>query len=136
MKWPPTDLRILEKIYRRYYSDFAAYSKEVPTRAAKNYVPIDIAAIAADLDIEVDIVFGRLYYLLEGRYGYTNPDGSVVHFLVLNDGNQPNAVHFPLLASVLAQLRSERTKHRIATWLSVAAIVISLVALWFSSQNP
>ena len=129
MKWPPTDLEILEEIYRRYYAAFAEYSKESQNRSTKVYVPIDINQLAEHFGIDGDIVFGRLYYHLEPKYGFTQQDDSKVHFFMLKAVEDTHAVQFPLLASVIAELRDERKKHVIATWLSVAALIISAISI-------
>lgn len=126
MKWPPTDIRILEEIYRRYYGQFAEFSKDSPDRNSKIYIPIDIASLANHFQIDGDILFGRLYYYLERKYGFEQSDGTKVPFFSLRTGQEKHVVHFPLLASVLAELQGQRKKHLIAIWLSIAAIVISL----------
>src|SRR5438105_15946171 len=99
MKRPPTDLKILEEIYRRYYSTFVSFSPDNKERVTKNYVPIDIVRIADHFAIDKDIVFGRLYYHLERKYGYTQPDGSKVHLFSRQIGDDRHCVQFPLLAS-------------------------------------
>lgn len=129
MKWPPTDLQILEEIYRRYYAKFAEYSKKYSNRATKVYVPINIEELADHFEIERDIVFGRLYYHLEPKYGFTQKDKSSVHFFTLEAGKDSHVVQFPLLAPVIAELREEKRKHLLATWLSVAALVVSAISV-------
>ena len=129
MKKPPTDLEILEDIYKCYYSTFISFSREKPTRSTKVYVPIDIEAIAKRFKVDPEIIFGRLYYHLEPKYGFTQPDGSKVHFFILQAVSDKHSVQFPLLATVIASLREERNKQLLATWLSIAAIIISLVSL-------
>lgn len=129
MKWPPTDLQILEEIFRRYYSDFSAYSTESPNRATKIYVPINILELAEHFGIDGDIIFGRLYYHLESKYGSIQPDGARICFFILKAGEDKHAVQFPLLASVIADLREARKKHLIATWLSVAALIVSAISI-------
>jgi len=131
-KRPPTDLEILEEIYKRYYSTFISFSQEKPNRSAKIYVPIDIEAIAKHFSVDPDIVFGRLYYHLEQKYGFANPDGSKVHFFALQAGTDKHSVQFPLLAAVIASLREERNKHLVSTWVSIAAIIISIISLMTS----
>ncbi|MCU0988985.1 MAG: hypothetical protein MUE63_05220, partial [Xanthomonadales bacterium] len=64
MRRSPTDLQILEEIYRRYYADFAAFQRASPNRETKVYVPIDIQAIADHFKVDGDIIHGRLYYHL------------------------------------------------------------------------
>ena len=129
MKRPPTDLEILEEIYESYYSTFISFSREKPNRSTKVYVPIDIEAIAKHFAVDPDIIFGRLYYHLESKYGFIQQDGSNVHFFALQSGSDKHTVQFPLLAAVIANLREERNKHLVATWLSIAAIITSVVSL-------
>jgi hypothetical protein len=74
----PTDLQILDAIYERYYQTYADFVKSKSDRSTKIYVPIDVGAIARVLDVDGDIVFGRLYYHLEDKHGYTRGDGSRV----------------------------------------------------------
>ena len=133
MKWPPTDLEIIEEIYNRYYDQFSSFSKDSANRVSKIYVPIDIQSLANHFRVDGDILFGRLYYYLDRKYGFEQPDGTKVPFFSLRAGQDLNVVHFPLLASVLAQLRADHKKHLIATWLSVAAIVIALLSAGFSA---
>ena len=63
----PTDLEILEEIYERYYDVFSRFKRGDPDnpRGTKNYVPIDHRVLAEALDVEPDIIFGRLYYHLD-----------------------------------------------------------------------
>jgi hypothetical protein len=100
-------------------------------------VPIDVVAIAKRFAVDPDIVFGRLYYHFEPKYRFIQPDGSKVHFFMVPEGSDKHHVQFPLLAAVIASLREERNKHLLATWLSIAAIIISwgslVVSLFFDS---
>lgn len=128
----PTDLEILNTIYNRYYNEFTKYSEGEKTRDTKIYVPIDFAEIAKQLNVDGDIVFGRLYYHLENKYGYIQGDGSMVHFFALVVGNDRHCVNFPYLASILATLRQENRQFRIATSIAVLSLVISLISLGVS----
>jgi hypothetical protein len=144
LKRLPTDIEILNEVYERYYDVFAQYvanarttdaearTTEDEARDSKIYVPIDIAAIASGLRVDGDIVFGRLYYYLEERYGYTKEDGSRVHFFALRAGKDRHCVNFPLLGSVLADLRDQARKHGTATWIAVGSLVVSLVSIAIS----
>ena len=76
MKPLPTDLEILEAIYDRYYDDFQSFTVATPDRPAKNYVPIDIPALASKLRVNPDIVFGRLYFHLQAQHGFELVDGT------------------------------------------------------------
>jgi uncharacterized protein YjbI with pentapeptide repeats len=130
MKKPPTDLEVLEEIYKRYYSTYISFSKEEPNRSTKVYVPIDVKAIANYFAVDPDIIFGRLYYHLEPKYGFTQSDGSKVNFFALEVGSDKRTVQFPLLATVIASLREERNKHLTTTLISIFAIAISFIAVF------
>ncbi|MNF65445.1 MULTISPECIES: hypothetical protein [Pseudomonas] len=129
---PPTDLKILSTIYKLYYEEFKNHSRKPGIengRETKIFVPIDCKMIAKELDVDGDIVYGRLYYHLEQKHGYTRSDGSNVAFFSMMVGSDRHCVNFPLLASVLAGLQEESSKFQLATWLSTFAIVISLASL-------
>ncbi|MDH4610800.1 hypothetical protein [Pseudomonas sp. BN102] len=82
--------------------------------------------IANELDTDGDIIFGRLYYHMEQKYGYRRDDGSRVAFFLLQAGNDHKCVNFPLLASVLAGMQEEDSKFKVSTWLSTVAIVVAV----------
>ncbi len=107
MKRLPTDLQILNEIYEWYYNTFTQYIDEDKNRDTKIYVPIDIVHIAKRLKVDVDIVFGRLYYHLDKKYGYAQDDGTKIRLFTLVAGRDTNCVNFPLVASVLADLRDQ-----------------------------
>lgn len=132
MKKSPTDLQILDSIYERYYDVYAAYSEENGSRSSKIYVPIDIPKLAKDMGVDVDIIFGRLYYHLNQKYGYKQDNGSHVYFFTPKAGGDSNCINFPYLASVLASLRDESRKYRVATWIAVCSLILSIVALLVS----
>ena len=135
MKPLPTDRKILEIIYQRYYDIFASFSKESPDREAKIFVPVDLEAIAAELNVDKDIVFGRLYYHLEQKHGYKRDDGINVHFFVRYLKGDRHCVNFPLLASVLAGLQSEHLRFRLATTISIISLGVAVAALVISIFN-
>ena len=128
----PTDFDILNAIYERYYETFASFTKEKPNRSAKIFVPIDIDALARDMRVDGDIVFGRLYYHLENRYGYMKDDGSLVHLFALKVGDDGHCINFPYAGSVLASLRDENRKYRTATAVAVVSLVVAAVSLCIS----
>jgi hypothetical protein len=136
MKRPPTDREILREIYSRYKTVFAGYSQASPNREAKIYVPIEIAEVAKKLNVDGDIVFGRFHYVLEPRYGYKNQDGSLVPFFRLTLGNDRHCVHFPLLASILADMENEHRQFWlpavVANIIAALSFVGSIVALAIS----
>lgn len=131
MKKIPTDLEILNEIYEQYYDDFAAYSKENPQRETKIFVPIDIEEIAESLDVDGDIIFGRLYYHLNKKYGYKNDNGSKVSIYATIQGDG-HSVNLPLVASVLADLRKQNKKFKIATSIAVFSLIVSAISMVIS----
>lgn len=125
----PSDLKILSVIYNLYYEEFKNFTHEPDVengRVSKIYVPINCKVIAKELDVDSDIVFGRLYYHLEQKYGYKIAEDRVA-FFSLGVGSDRHCVNFPLLASVLAGLQEESSKFQWATILSGSAVVISIV---------
>ncbi|WLG52247.1 hypothetical protein [Pseudomonas sp. FP1742] len=124
----PSDRKILNTIYKLYYKEFETFTTGAENgRATKVYLPIDCKKIAKKLNVDDDIVFGRLYYHLEEKYGYRRDDGSRVAFFSLKVGPDDKCVNFPLLVSVLAGLQEESSKSQRATLLSTLAIAISIV---------
>ena len=118
MKHVPTDLEILDAIYNRYYDDFVSYDEDNKIRSNKIHVPIDIIAISRELGVDEDIVFGRLYYHLNEKFGYKQDNNVQVNFFNMQVGGDRHCIQFPMLASVLADLREENRKYRIATGMA------------------
>ncbi|MEQ8534519.1 MAG: hypothetical protein RIB86_21880 [Imperialibacter sp.] len=132
----PTDLAILDKIYKKYYHEFASFNKEEPNRNTKVYVPIDVNKIGEELGVDGDIIFGRLYYHLNNKFRYLKEDGVRVEFFANHIGpfgnEDTHCVQFPYLVSVLADLKDEDRKFRIATLAATVSIFISIVSLIIS----
>ena len=124
----PTDLQILNFIYNKYYKQFIEFSKDNPTRSASIFVPIDIEMIANNLGVHVDIIFGRLYYHLEKKYGSQKPDGTKVSFFALKIGTDIHCINFPYMASVLANIRDEREKYVTTKIIAIISLVIALLS--------
>lgn len=131
----PTDKQVLSAIFERYKNDYVAFDKNNSIRSTKIYVPINCQDLAQDLKSEGDIIFGRLYYHLEHKYGYEQQGGTKVHFFTLGIANKDkHCVNFPLLTSVLADLTQEGSRFWLSTFIaafslgvSVASIAISLL---------
>ncbi|MER2099802.1 MAG: hypothetical protein ABS977_23080 [Pseudomonas qingdaonensis] len=126
----PSDRKVLEIIYKLYYEEFTNHSegKDVKNgRRSKIYVPIDCKMIARELNVDSDIVFGRLYYHMEEKYGYIRADRSKVAFYTSIAGEDNRCINFPLLASVLAGLQQENSKFVWATVMSGIALAVSIV---------
>ena len=128
----PTDHAILNDIYNHYYSTFAGFSSEANERGSKIYVPVDIRGISKRLRVDPDIVFGRLYYHMEKKYGYQRTSGEHVPFFSLVVGPDKHCVNFPLLGSVLAGLREEKWKTRWTLGLAILSLIVSAVSIVIS----
>lgn len=147
----PTDLEILDYIYEKYYSTFLFYDKNKPSRVSRIHIPIDTNDIANHFGVEVNIIFGRLHYHLEKKFGYTKKQGlrdvRVIFFNAseisgsvydqnsgkLVDGKDTETINFPYMASVLADLRFERRKLRAQTTLVIISLVIAGLSLAVSA---
>jgi hypothetical protein len=134
LKKLPTDLQLLKYIYKAYYEDFVKFSKdeEKTTRSTKLYVPIDIREIAAHFKIDSEIIFGRLYYHLDRKYHYKNEDGSNVHLFALKVGQDIHAINFPYLSAILSEMKDKNFKYWISIFLSLSAVIISIISLVLS----
>jgi hypothetical protein len=132
LKRVPTDLQILSVIYDRYYDTFAEFTRGDDSRMSKNLVPIDIEDVAGRLKVDRDIVFGRLHYHLNKKYGYQNQDGSRVDFFVVRVGSDKHCVQFPLMASVLADLKDQARRNNNSTLIAVGSLVVALVSMAIS----
>ena len=95
-------------------------------------MPIDCKLIASKLDVDSDIIFGRLYNHLNKIHSYQNDDKTKVPLFALQVGADSKCVHFPMLASVLAGLQAENGKFKTTVWLSSTAIVVSVTSLIIS----
>ncbi len=122
-------MKILNRIYDGYYETFV---KNKPSRSSNNYIPIDIGRLAEDLRVDADIIFGRLYYHLDEKHRYKEEDGSMVHLFALRVGDDSECVHFPFLASVLADLRAESRKLVTATTIAIISLIVAAVSLSLS----
>ena len=131
----PSDLEILNAIYDRYYPEFAnAHNKWVDDsddRLAGAYMQIDIADIAALLNVDPNIVFGRLYFYLEQKYKSREDK---IGLFSLNLRGKPHWVNMPYLSSIVSELRREHGRWwwtMAFTAISVGISAISLVSsIW------
>ena len=124
----PTDLEIIEDIYYRYYDEYKEYAKDEPDRIARIRVPVDIKEIAEACGVEEDMIFGRIFYHFNKKYSYTDENGKRITFFasVKFDGL---SINFPMVASILADLKMEQRNFRIATTLAATSLLISAVTL-------
>jgi hypothetical protein len=125
----PTDRELLRAIYDRYYREFDPGN---PSRLAKVLVPLDLALIANEVRVDSELVFGRLYYHLEPKYGAPNGKDDIHLFSISasTDGKtERHVVNFPLLESALATLEYEHRKFQWATGIAFFSVAVALIAL-------
>lgn len=128
----PTDRELLQHIYDVHKDEFPVYEEGNSDRDTKIYIPVDCLAIAEHFDTDPDIVFGRLYYNLERKFGYTNTNGTSTPFFSKQVGSDMNCVNFPMLTSVLAGLQHEDRRFWIATGIAFFALAVSVFSLGLS----
>lgn len=133
----PTDLKILERIYADYADTFRSYSEEQQTRSNVNYVPIDVAGLAEKLKTHPNELFGRLYYHLDHKYRYKQDGGASVHLFSLAVAGDRHCIHFPYLAALLAERRTEHRRSLFSIVISIISLMVALAALWaqFSGKS-
>ncbi|MCR9270879.1 MAG: hypothetical protein ACX94B_05470 [Henriciella sp.] len=125
----PTDETLLNTIYRTYLRDFSDWSEDNKTRVTKIWVPIDIDALGKKFRCDPDLIFGRLYYHMNEKYGSKTGDGQEVNFFNMRLANDRHVVNFPLLTSVLADLQDNRKRFIISTRLAALSLVVSAISI-------
>jgi hypothetical protein len=87
--------------------------------------------IAADLKVDVDSVFGRLYFHREPKYGEQVSETGKPRkaFFTPVAGPSQNCINFPLLEAVLASLWQRRRRDQLAIATAVVSLAIALGAL-------
>jgi len=125
----PTDETLLATIYKRYLKTFSDWSEDNKTRVAKIWVPIDIDELGRKYRCDPDLIFGRLYYHMNEKYGSRTGDGQDVNFFNMRLANDRHVVNFPLLTSVLADLQDNRRRFIISTRVAALSLVISAISI-------
>lgn len=125
----PTDEHLLANIYKTYLKAFSDWSEENKTRVTKIWVPIDIDAMSKKYRCDPDLIFGRLYYHMNEKYGSKTGEGQDVNFFNMRLANDRHVVNFPLLTSVLANLQDERKRFVISTRLAALSLVVSAISI-------
>ena len=125
----PTDEHLLSMIYKKNLKAFSDWSEENKTRMTKIWVPIDIDEMSKKYRCDPDLIFGRLYYHMNEKYGSTTGSGQEVNFFNMRLGQDRHVVNFPLLTSVLANLQDERKRFIISTRLAALSLVISAISI-------
>lgn len=122
-----TDRRLLGTIQTLYYPEFLSYSTEPDNRSSRIWVPIDIKTVGQRLGLDSEIVFGRLYYHLNKKYGFEQPDKSRINLFEIRVGSDTHAINFPMLSAVVAELNESFTRFTIPLVFSSVALLISIL---------
>ncbi|MEQ9466803.1 MAG: hypothetical protein RLN88_05285 [Ekhidna sp.] len=132
----PTDIKILERIYKNYKKDFEGYEADNTIRNNKIYVSIDLQKVAKELKVDKDIVFGRLYYHLNHKFNYQNADKSHVKLLIKRSDygkdEKGHEINFPYMTSILAGMQYEHRKYQMATVIAIISLVVSVASVLIS----
>ncbi|BBO66099.1 hypothetical protein DSCA_00290 [Desulfosarcina alkanivorans] len=132
----PTDRKILKVIHGLYYKEFCSFDKDKHSRKTKIFVPIDCSAIARKLKVDDDIIFGRLYYHLDKKFRYKQDDGSNVHLFAVEVGGDKNAINFPLLSAVVADLQQSYFRYNLPLIISIVALAASFLVPYLAYLRP
>lgn len=125
----PTDERLLSLIYRSYLGDFKAHTEDNKIRQTKIWVPLDLDMLSKKLRTDPDLLFGRLYYHMNGAYGSKTGDGEDVSFFHIRLGSDKHVVNFPLMTSVLADLKEDKKRFVISTRVAGLSLIVSLASI-------
>jgi len=128
----PTDESLLAEIYRRYLKAFSAHSEDNRTRSTKIWMPVDIDALGKKYRCDPELLFGRLYYHFNQKYGSSTEDGASVNFFTTHMNDDRNVVNFPLLTSVLADLQDDRKRFRVSTRLAALSLIVSSISIFLA----
>ena len=126
MKVPPTDLKILERIYQKYYFTFISFGKDSRAIWNKYFIQIDILEIAKTFKVDPDIIMGRLLNL-DYKYSYKYDDSGRIRLFNLHD----NTINYPLLATVFAELSDKNNKYLWTTVFALLSLLISILVAIF-----
>lgn len=135
----PTDLQILKEIYKNHKHEFCTYSEDGTKTDSNIYIPIDIPKVAEKFKTTNNIIFGRLYYGMNHKYGYEKIENEQkVKVLIFAPvcGELKNAINLPMLISVVAGLEEQLSMFIRTIIVSIGGVLIALASLGYNfSQN-
>jgi len=135
----PTDLEILKEIYKNHAHEFSTYSKDGIKTDANIYIPIDIPKVANHFKTTKNIIFGRLYYGMNHKYGYEkieNEQKVKVPVFAPDCEELKNAINLPMLISVIAGLQEQLSIFKKTLIVSIFGVLIALASFGYNfSQN-
>jgi hypothetical protein len=107
------------------------YNSSYPGSGSDNdpYIAIDVLTLALKLKCKPELLFGRLYYVLDYKHRYRQENGALVPLFYLKVEEKRHAVNFPYLAGILAGHNEEHLKLLWSLGLSIVALVLSVGSL-------
>jgi hypothetical protein len=118
LKQIPSDLKLLKQIYKDYYKTFISFPSNFPQIKNKYFIPIDFQRISKELNIDPDIIVGRLF----------NLDSKT-------ESIDANTINFPLVTTILADLIDKERKYWVPILISIFSLVLSVFSLLYSYQK-
>ncbi|OZG71919.1 hypothetical protein BTA51_18100 [Hahella sp. CCB-MM4] len=132
----PTDLQILDLIFEHHLPDYLRAPHNDPVRQHKSYVPVDLEYVANFLGIDLTLLTSRLLDHLDKKYRYQVEKDSYVFLFSSAFGRGARqdqyVVNFPYLSSIIAGMRDDSRKYRIATSMAGVSLVISVTSFLIS----
>jgi hypothetical protein len=125
MPYLPTDLDILNQIFKDYYKEATTliaqgkYGDEVKT--VKEFISIDIIKIADELGTEPAIVFSRLHKHAKVDFFRLRPVRDV-------PGKDHTEINFPHMCSLLAEMRQQHEQFRSNYLTAVLSAVFAAIS--------
>jgi hypothetical protein len=136
LKQIPSDLKLLKQIYKDYYKTFISFPSNFPQIKNKYFIPIDFQRISKELNIDPDIIVGRLFNL-DSKYGFKYNDASRINLFIINktESIDANTINFPLVTTILADLIDKERKYWVPILISIFSLVLSVFSLLYSYQK-
>lgn len=120
-----TDRKLLSVIKKLYEKKFLEFVNNPEKKTF--YIPIDCELIGGKMQSNGQMVFLRLYYFLEKKYGYKQDNGYNVSFFSRGIGDEINCINYPYMCAVLAEMNEKRSELNILWSLTIFNIIVTLV---------
>ncbi|MFA4993866.1 MAG: hypothetical protein WC521_00980 [Bdellovibrionales bacterium] len=121
-----SDYFLLNTIQKMYEGDYINRDNN----KTAFYIRIDCEVIAKFMNVDPEMVFQRLYYHLNKKYGYTENDKTKVEFFAFEIGGVRHCINYPYLCAVLATMEDDQKELRNTKRLAWASLVISILGIF------
>jgi len=82
--------------------------------------------------MDIELLWGRLYYHLDKKYSFQN-NNEITHLFLAKIGDDRNAINFPLLSATASELNESHKRFTVPIALSIIAVAVSIVAVLIKS---